>query len=776
MKKSSLSAILIGIIWFLVSILVLFAAAQPVSLQVQLFTVIVLLVVISFMKLFPLKRYTRVLFLGLCSFVVLRYLFWRTANTIPPIDDLWSFIPGLMLYLAELYAIFVFFMSMFVVMSPLRRPRGTAIDDENLPAIDVYVPTYNEDEELLGVTLTAATNMRYPKEKLKVYLLDDGGTDEKCNQSDAGKAEDARDRKESLTKLCESLGVNYMTREENDSAKAGNLNAAFHRTDGDLIVVFDADHVPTEDFLEKTVGYFQKDEKLFLVQTPHFFINPDPVERNLGTFEDMPSENEMFYRYIQRGLDKWNATFFCGSAAVLRRDALEEVDGFVGKTITEDAETALELHSSGWKSLYHDEPLIAGLQPESFVEFIHQRSRWAQGMMQIFILKNPLLKPGLSVPQRLCYSNSAMFWLFPFARLMFFIAPLLYIFFRLEIYQTTVAEFIAYTLPYMVVVLVSSNFLFGAYRWPFMSELYEYVQSMYTSRAIINVFLSPFSPKFRVTAKGHTLNKNSLSPLWLPMFLMLILLTVGLFYTAYRYMNEPDLRGILLVVGGWNLLNLIVAVAAFGVVCEKKQRRIAPRMPIKRPVRLLVGDKMINARVDDTSIGGVRVSVPQRLARQVDWQDRTVSIRFTLNTEEGERAVPVLVRSARAQGPLVVLGLKFEADTEAEKRDIVRLMYANSKTWSDFQNSRYDKPGVLVGVWRFLKLAISTSFSVFGFISRVSSSEDEGGRDMLSSSGGGDGGDFGGGSRQSGSRNGSRKKDDNEVDASLSATSQDWVQ
>ncbi len=82
------------------------------------------------------------------------------------------------------------------------------------------------------------------------------------------------------------------------------------------------------------MGYFSEDPKLFLVQTPHFFINPDPVERNLVTFDSMPSENEMFYGLIQRGLDRWNSAFFCGSAALLRREALNDTPGFCGVSVT----------------------------------------------------------------------------------------------------------------------------------------------------------------------------------------------------------------------------------------------------------------------------------------------------------------------------------------------------------------------------------------------------------------------------------------------------------
>jgi cellulose synthase (UDP-forming) len=183
-----------------------------------------------------------------------------------------------------------------------------------------------------------------------------------------------------------------------------------------------------------------------MVQTPHLLLNPAPGERNLRTFLKMPSENEMFYGIIQRGLDKWNASFFCGSAAVLRRSALAETNGFQGRSITEDCETALELHSRGWHSIYVDKPLIAGLQPASFASFIVQRSRWAQGMIQILLFQRPFLKRGLSISQRLCYMSSMLFWFFPVARTIFLIAPLFYLFFDLEIFTASGSEFHAYTL------------------------------------------------------------------------------------------------------------------------------------------------------------------------------------------------------------------------------------------------------------------------------------------------------------------------------------------
>ena len=194
---------------------------------------------------------------------------------------------------------------------------------------------------MLSITLSAAKNMIYPASKRRVVLCDDGGTDQRCNSSDPELAAKARARRAELQALCANLGVIYSTRARNEHAKAGNMSAALARLDGDLVVVFDADHVPSRDFLARTVGYFTQDPKLFLVQTPHHFINPDPIQRNLGL--KSPPENEMFYGMIHRGLDRWGGAFFCGSAAVIRRKALDSVGGFAGETITEDAETALEL-------------------------------------------------------------------------------------------------------------------------------------------------------------------------------------------------------------------------------------------------------------------------------------------------------------------------------------------------------------------------------------------------------------------------------------------------
>ncbi|MFD2017482.1 glycosyltransferase family 2 protein [Vibrio olivae] len=197
------------------------------------------------------------------------------------------------------------------------------------------------------------------------------------------------------------------------------MNHALKQTKGDLICIFDCDHVATRVFLQSTVGAFLKDPNLALLQTPHHFYSPDPFERNLYGKNDIPNEGELFYGPIQQGNDMWNATFFCGSCAVLRRSALEQIGGVAVETVTEDAHTALKMQRLGWNTAYLPIPLAGGLATERLALHVIQRNRWARGMVQIFRLDNPLLGKGLKFQQRLCYLSAMLYFLFPLPRIVF---------------------------------------------------------------------------------------------------------------------------------------------------------------------------------------------------------------------------------------------------------------------------------------------------------------------------------------------------------------------
>jgi cellulose synthase (UDP-forming) len=680
----------------------------PLSLQAQLVLSFAVLGIMFIAMTRPDSTRARMVVFIFAGILALRYAFWRTTETLPNFSEPLNFIPGFVLYLAEMYCVAMLAISFFMLADPLKRKSPPFPRSEDLPTVDVFIPTYNEDPELLASTIAAAKSMIYPKDKLQIYLLDDGGTDAKRNNSNPKLALAALRRYEQLKALCEAMDINYHARQKNDHAKAGNLNDGLRISNGELVVVFDADHAPVRDFLRETVGFFLENKKLFLVQTPHFFLNPDPLEKNLNTFARMPSENEMFYSVLQRGLDKWNSSFFCGSAAVLSRKALETTKGFAGQSITEDCETALQLHSNGWHSIYVDKPLIVGLQPETFVSFIGQRARWCQGMLQILILNRPFLAKGLTMAQRLCYAGINLFWLFPLSRLTFMFAPLLYIFFSLEIYQANIIEFASYALTYLIGSFAMQSYLYGKVRWPWVSELYEYVQSVLLFGSIISVVRNPRKPTFNVTAKGQTLDQSGLSPLARPYFLIFGLLGLAALYSGYRFMTEPVASELLLIVASWNLINLGLAGAALGVVSERRELRRNHRLAVKRHALLRSGGAIHSIIIHDASSGGVSVEFMETPPKidPAELFEGTIELRRSGVLT----CFDVALRSSRVAPEGTVYGFAFSQRTPETFMAIADMMYSDQSVLQDRLNRRQIRQGFFAGTARFCLWTVTETF------------------------------------------------------------------
>ncbi|GAB3119452.1 UDP-forming cellulose synthase catalytic subunit [Novispirillum itersonii] len=632
----------------------------------------------------------RLLVLLLTAVISLRYIAWRGMFTLNS-STLFSTVLAVLLYLAELYSVVISLLGALVNSTPLRRPALTLADlspGTVLPSVDVLVPSYNEPAEMLEVTLRAALRMRYPGGRLRVYLLDDGGTDAKVAQPDPEKAAAALQRRAVLQALCARLGAFYLTRPENSHAKAGNINHALRHTDGELIVILDADHVPTGDFLDRTVPWMVRRPEVFLVQTPHFMINPDPIDRNLlQSFRRMPSENDMFYQTIQKGLDFWASSFFCGSAALLRRAPLMAIGGLAGETITEDAETAITLHGQGYHSVYLDRPMVAGLNPETFTAFVIQRMRWAQGMTQILLLKRPFMHPGLTWYQRVGYMSSLLFWLFPFARLIFIFSPLAYLIFGFDVYNASTMQILAYTVPHVVAGYIMSDMLFGRTRWPLISEIYELMQSIFSLRALIQVVANPRHPSFVVTPKGDTLEEEFISPLAKPFYWLFAVVGIGFAFGIWRFIDDPVTRDMTTVVLVWNTLNFLTLTAALGALVERRQRRASPRMPAQQSGTVLAAGAEMPCEIDDLSAGGARLLIdpaaPQapkrgeiiRLSAPAPQMGRTVTLRCEVCS-----AFPVRRKLA--------LGIRFVPATEAEASDAVALAFGDSARWQFFLDRR----------------------------------------------------------------------------------------
>lgn len=659
------------------------------------------------------------LLLTLGAFVTLRYFTWRALHTLSFHDPM-SFVASVTLLAAEAYGICMFLLGIWLNVEPLRRrPVAPVGPPEEWPTVDILVPSYDEDPELLEITLIAATQIRYPASRLRVYLCDDGATTAKLSDPDPARAAQAAERGRALRELCARVGATYLTRERNDRAKAGNLNEALRQTGGDLVLVLDADHVPTEDFLANTVGHFQRDDDLFLVQTPHFFISADPVEKNLRVFGSMPSENEMFYARIQHGLDFWESSFFCGSAAVLRRRHLEAIGGLAGDTVTEDAESALALHARGLKSAYVDRPMIAGLQPATYASYVVQRMRWAQGMAQIFMLKNPLRTPGLSLSQRLGYFNSTFFWFFAFARVVFLLAPAAYLVFGLRIFEGNLAEFLAYALPHVVGVVLVGDLLFGRVRWAFTSELYELLQAMYNLPALLQVIRNPRQASFRVTPKGETLQQEFITRLARPFYAIYVLSVLAVIFGVWRWYAYPDSRDATLITMCWLAVNLVLLHAALGALFERRQLRRAPRMPANRRAELKLDDgRRVAGRVVDLSATGAALRIDPGANGIQDGVEGELRLYRPGETTPSRLHVVLRRRHFDAAGS-VVLGLAFQPRDLAERRLVVSHVFGDSGRWQVFRDNRARQVGVLRPVWTLFVLGVRYAVAHFAELMRL---------------------------------------------------------
>ncbi|RLL56038.1 cellulose synthase catalytic subunit (UDP-forming) [Mariprofundus sp. EBB-1] len=702
----------LGAVWLVLAGLMLYLASLDVLPEVQLFwtvSAVLIMIVIRFninrtaLTSFNPLYFGRLLIVLLTGMIALRYMWWRTFHSIPLDADFYSMIGGLILYVAEIQATIIFFVGSFVYIAPRKRDvEPVSLNEADLPTVDVFVPTYNESAEISRLTLLACTNLQYPSDKLNIYMLDDGGTVQFRNHSDPVKARSAQDRHETFKALCDELGVHYLTREKNIAAKAGNINAALKHTSGDLVVIFDCDHVPTVDFLQNTVSHFMKDEKLWLVQTPHFLINDDPIEKNTRSKADMPSECELFYTSAMRGMDNWNAAFFCGSGGVLRRSCLETIGGICTETVTEDIETSVEMHAKGFNSVYLHRPMLAGLQPETFTGFLTQRLRWAHGMLQVFMMKNPLLIKGLSFWQRICYFNMTYYWFFAFMRLIFLFSPVLYLIFGIRLYDAPVEEILIYGLPHLVAFAIYFNVFFGRSRWFLVSDMYEVLQSFFAIRTIFQVVLHPQRGTFMVTPKDENIMEDFISPVAKVFHLAVGIMAVTVAVGMYRIfiLHGPTLA-MDITVTVWAVLSSILLVGSVGVLHETKQVRSTTRFSAKGDVVLHTNAGDVVAKMVDLSSKGIGMlaSGTNKLSKG---DKVTIKVFCQVLDKELELNAHVCAYFPVKGNPGIVnIGLNFEPQSVEEERMIVAFAYGNSERWRETLKARNVHHGLYEGAHYF---------------------------------------------------------------------------
>lgn len=610
--------------------------------------------------LFPLARLSRgtrwerlvvTLFLVSAFAICVRYLAWRGLYSLNFVEPLGPFI-SISLWLAELYCFFS--VALLLVQTGLSAPFARQRPDAAgfCPTVDVMIPVYREPLEILEQTLTAALAMSYPAKRL--HVLDDGHRDE-------------------VRALAERRGAVYH-RGPRVHAKAGNLNQALANTDGELIAVFDTDHVPVTSFLEETVLWF-RDEGLGFVQTPHHFRNPDIFQQAFRLAGRVPNEQDMFNHGMQSARDGWGGAFFVGSGAVFRRTALAGVGGFKLLSITEDIHTSQHLHAAGWRSVYVNQDLAVGLSAENLASYIVQRRRWMLGCLQIFFRDNPLFCRGLSLRQRIGYFASLYHFFYPVARVIFWLTPLYYLFFHLHPILSEVSVLTALLLPYLVVLPLISAVLLPGWSRPLWGPFYENAVSAPLAGSIFDLLI-PNSLGFKVTPKGIVTQQRrfdwrSSRSTGVLVAVTLLAVTKGI-WEFYYFEIEQDAYFFNLVWAGYNLLFLLGALM---LAWERPQRREQDRASRALSVRIHFGGATLSAQTQNLGLGGCCLLLDGATKLPEEFE-------IEIAVGEGLRIPATLVYHEHIAGRDRV-GVRF-TNPSAEARDALLIgVFADADTWKE---------------------------------------------------------------------------------------------
>ncbi len=667
----------LGLLGLIVLITVPMDAEQQAALTV--FGIVAFMVINRFFK----SREASLVLVVMSVTITARYLFWRMSDTIV-FEQVFQSILAFGLLAAEIYAGLLLTLSYIQTAYPLdRKPVPLPADIDLWPTVDVYIPTYNESLDLVRPTVFAAMAMDWPADKMKVWILDDG-------------------RRQEFRDFAEEVGCGYIIRPDNKGAKAGNLNHAMRHTTGEHIAIFDCDHAPTRAFLQLTVGWLERDSRIALVQTPHHFYSPDPFERNLARKRPVPNEGLLFYGLTQQGNDMWNAAFFCGSCAVIRRAALMEIGGVPHQTVTEDCHCAFLLQQRGWHTAFLRVPLAAGLATERLALHVGQRMRWARGMLQIMRQENTLLAPGLLLHQRLCYFASGFSFMFALPRIVFLTSPLAFLFFGQSVIAASPLAIIAYAGSHMFHSVATTSRLNGRNRHSFWAEIYEASLAVPLLPVTVLTLWDPKKGKFNVTDKGGTLEQGYLdtkavTPNLVLLGLLLIAFAIGIVGIATT--DGLEFQAYLLNTI-WCGMCLIPVSASIAVGREREQSRVTARVDADVAVDLhLPRGDVIQARSTNISLSGARLAIDRPLGL-ADGDPVTVVFHSC-----GD-AIELRANVLHWEGADAFLN--FNIETMEEQSRVARLFFGRPDAWLHWDHWPEDKPLRALG-----DVVMSTAAAVF---------------------------------------------------------------
>jgi cellulose synthase (UDP-forming) len=531
--------------------------------------------------------------------IVARYQSWRLFVTVLPAHGSWYEVGWVwFVYLVELFAtadaVILYLMfsrgSNRTPEADVHEARLRATPPSELPNVDIYIPTYNEPMDVLEKTITGALCLDYPS--FQVWVLDDG-------------------RRPWLKELCRDKGAGYLTRGDNSHAKAGNINHALTKTNAPFVAIFDADFIPQQNFLMRTMGFFA-DPKIGIVQTPHAFYNSDPMQTNLALRKSLPDDQRFFFEAIMPSRDAWDAAFCCGSNSVTRREALKSVgDALPTGSITEDMLLTLVLLRKGYVTRYLCERLAFGLAPENIEAFFVQRQRWARGGTQILFLSEGPLGADLGFIHRLMFLPSH--WLSQSATTtMTILTPLVFLWTGvLPLVNVTSSSIIDYIVPMILALMGGMRILAPGKYFPLASQVLGSFQGFKILPTVLATLIKPFGHAFKVTPKGKDARRSNYDRGIFWSAAGLIFLTIGgLVINSMPEIRIIDDALLLPVLAIWCVINVVVLFLVCMLSVQAPVQRSEERFKLDEAIGIFGADGNVSTGlIRDISLSGVAIAV-----------------------------------------------------------------------------------------------------------------------------------------------------------------------
>lgn len=531
------------------------------------------------------------------------YILWRLFFTLPLHAGIVSLIAGIALFSAEFISMLEAVIH-YICMSKDHAPEFPVIEEADYPHVDVLIATHSEDADLLFKTLNGCKHMEYPDPaKVHIYLCDDN------------------DRPE-MAKLAQDMGVGYFGLSDNKLAKAGNLNHALSKTDSPLVVTFDADMIPRSNFLLETVPYFSlpemildhgewrkrtedeidPDYKIGFIQTPQSFYNPDLFQFNFYAENNIPNEQDYFFKEVNLGRNSSNSAIYAGSNTVISRQALEDVGGIRTKTITEDFATGIDIQAEGYTCFAIDKVLASGLAPDDFPNLLKQRQRWGRGCVQT-IRSLKFLFGELPLLSKLSYLSCLLYWWTFLRRIVYILSPILFTVFGVLVVKTDIWGIVLIWLPSYLIYNHSLRLLSGKVRDQKWSNIVDTILCPYMIIPILAETLGIRMRTFSVTSKTKSVSRSAKIIYAIPHMILLAASLVGIYFSVKFMLLYKSILG--LVVLFWLCMNSYFLIMAIFFLLGRINYRHSERFRVEIPIMFSVGTREVNAATCDLSEHGL---------------------------------------------------------------------------------------------------------------------------------------------------------------------------